>query len=98
MNSNTLIGIVIALFAGICFYFNYEAQLHIEMQSKEIEAYKVEIKNLNEKLLVLQDTDIRKKELELLVKDQDVRISQQAQDIENLKLLIIQTSKARKVK
>jgi hypothetical protein len=98
MNSNTLIGIVIALFAGICFYFNYEAQLHIEMQSKEIEAYKVEIKNLNEKLLVLQDTDNRKKELELLVKDQDVRISQQAQDIENLKLLIIQTSKARKVK
>jgi hypothetical protein len=98
MNSNTLIGIVIALFAGICFYFNYKAQLHIEMQSKEIEAYKVEIKNLNEKLLVLQDTDNRKKELELLVKDQDVRISQQAQDIENLKLLIIQTSKARKVK
>ncbi len=98
MNSNTLIGIVIALFAGICFYFNYEAQLHIEMQSKEIEAYKVEIKNLNEKLLVLQDTDNRKKELELLVKDQDVKISQQAQDIENLKLLIIQTSKARKVK
>ncbi|QDC97514.1 hypothetical protein FIT78_02605 [Candidatus Methylopumilus universalis] len=98
MNSNTLIGIVIALFAGICFYFNYEAQLHIEMQSKEIEAYKVEIKNLNEKLLVLQDTDNRKKELELLVKDQDVRISQQVQDIENLKLLIIQTSKARKVK
>ena len=98
MNSNTLIGIVIALFAGVCFYFNYEAQLHIEMQSKEIEAYKVEIKNLNEKLLVLQDTDNRKKELELLVKDQDVRISQQAQDIENLKLLIIQTSKARKVK
>ena len=98
MNSNTLIGIVIALFAGICFYFNYEAQLHIEMQSKEIEAYKVEIKNLNEKLLVLQDTDNKKKELELLVKDQDVRISQQAQDIENLKLLIIQTSKARKVK
>ena len=98
MNSNTLIGIVIALFAGVCFYFNYEAQLHIEMQSKEIEAYKVEIKNLNEKLLVLQDTDNRKKELELLVKDQDVRISQQAHDIENLKLLIIQTSKARKVK
>ena len=98
MNSNTLIGIVIALFAGICFYFNYEAQLHIEMQSKEIEAYKVEIKNLNEKLLVLQDTDNRKKELELFIKDQDVRISQQAQDIENLKLLIIQTSKARKVK
>ena len=98
MNSNTLIGIVIALFAGICFYFNYEAQLHIEMQSKEIEAYKVEIKNLNEKLLVLQDTDNRKKELELFIKDQDVKISQQAQDIENLKLLIIQTSKARKVK
>ena len=98
MNSNTLIGIVIALFAGVCFYFNYEAQLHIEMQSKEIEAYKVEIKNLTEKLLVLQDTDNRKKELELLVKDQDVKISQQAQDIENLKLLIIQTSKARKVK
>jgi hypothetical protein len=98
MNSNTLISIVIALFAGICFYFNYEAQLHIEMQSKEIEAYKVEIKNLNEKLLVLQDTDNRKKELELFIKDQDVKISQQAQDIENLKLLIIQTSKARKVK
>ena len=98
MNSNTLIGIVIALFAGVCFYFNYEAQLHIEMQSKEIEAYKVEIKNLNEKLLVLQDTDNRKKELELFIKDQDVKISQQAQDIENLKLLIIQTSKARKVK
>ena len=98
MNSKTLIGIVIALFAGVCFYFNYEAQLHIEMQSKEIEAYKVEIKNLNEKLLVLQDTDNRKKELELFIKDQDVKISQQAQDIENLKLLIIQTSKARKVK
>jgi hypothetical protein len=98
MNSNTLIGIVIALFAGVCFYFNYEAQLHIEMQSKEIEAYKVEIKNLNEKLLVLQDTDNRKKELELLVKDQDVKISQQAQDIENLKMLIIQTSKAKKLK
>jgi hypothetical protein len=51
MNSNTLIGIVIVLFAGISFYFNYEAQLHIETQSKEIQAYKVEIKALNEKLL-----------------------------------------------
>lgn len=98
MNSNTLIGIVIVLFAGISFYFNYEAQLHIEMQSKEIQAYKVEIKALNEKLLALQDSENKKKELELLVKDQEIKISQQAQDIENLRLLIIQTSETKKLK
>ena len=98
MNSNTLIGIVIVLFAGISFYLNYEAQLHIETQSKEIQAYKVEIKALNEKLLALQDSENKKKELELLVKDQEIKISQQAQDIENLRLLIIQTSKTKKLK
>jgi len=85
-------------FAGISFYFNYEAQLHIEMQSKEIQTYKVEIKALNEKLLAFQDTESKKKELELLVKDQDIKISQQTQDIENLRLLIIQTSKTKKLK
>jgi len=98
MNSNTLIGIVIVLFAGISFYFNYEAQLHIETQSKEIQAYEVEIKALNEKLLALQDSENKKKELELLVKDQEIKTSQQAQDIENLRLLIIQTSKTKKLK
>jgi hypothetical protein len=68
------------------------------MQSKEIQTYKVEIKALNEKLLAFQDTESKKKELELLVKDQDIKISQQTQDIENLRLLIIQTSKTKKLK
>ena len=98
MNSNTLIGIVIVLFSGVSFYFNYEAQLHIEEQAKEIQGYQSEIKSLNEKLLTLQDTEDKKKTLEVTVKDQENKITQQALDIENLRLLIIQTSKSQKRK
>lgn len=98
MNSNVLMGIVFTLIAGVSFYFNYEAQLHIEKQAKEIQTYQSEIKALNERLLTLQDTEDKKKALEILTKEQETKIAQQAQDIENLRQLIIQTSKSHKHK
>lgn len=98
MNSNVLMGIVFTLIAGVSFYFNYEAQLHIEKQAKEIQTYQSEIKALNERLLTLQDTEDKKKALEILTKEQEAKIAQQAQDIENLRQLIIQTSKSHKHK
>ena len=98
MNSNVLMGIVFTLIAGVSFYFNYEAQLHIEKQAKEIQTYQSEIKALNERLLSLQDTEDKKKALEILTKEQEAKIAQQAQDIENLRQLIIQTLKSHKHK
>ena len=98
MNSNVLMGIVFTLIAGVSFYFNYEAQLHIEKQVNEIQTYQSEIKGLNERLLKLQDTEDKKKTLEILTKEQEAKIAQQAQDIENLRELIIQTSKSHKHK
>ena len=46
--------------------------------------------------MTLQDTEDKKKALELLVKEQEAKITQQAQDIENLRSLIIKTSKNKK--
>ena len=98
MNSNVLMGIVFTLIAGVSFYFNYEAQLHIEKQAKEIHTYQSEIKTLNEKLLILKDVEDKENGLEILTKEQEAKIAQQAQDIENLRELIIQTSKSHKHK
>ena len=96
MNSNLLTGIIFTLIASISFYFNYQAQIRIETQTREIQGYKGEIKALNERLMTLQDTEDKKKALELLVKEQEAKITQQAQDIENLRSLIIETSKNKK--
>jgi hypothetical protein len=86
---NILLGFVISIFAGVSFYFNYEAQLHIEKQGKEIQIYQSEIKRLNERLLILQ-------ELEVTIQDQEAKITQQALDIENFKNLLIEISKNKK--
>ena len=96
MNSNLLISIIFTLIAGVSFYFNYEAQLHIDTQTKEIQNYKAEIKGLNERLMTLQDTEDKKKALEILTKEQEAKITQQAQDIDNLKNLILEASKNKK--
>ncbi len=63
MNSNLLISIIFTLIAGVYFYFNYEAQLHIDTQTKEIQNYKAEIKGLNERLMTLQDKEDKKKNI-----------------------------------
>ncbi|MEK0419501.1 MAG: hypothetical protein EBW49_05215 [Betaproteobacteria bacterium] len=96
MNSNLLISIIFTLIAGVSFYFNYEAQLHIDTQTKEIQNYKAEIKGLNERLMTLQDTEDKKKALEILTKEQEAKITQQAQDIDNLRNLILEASKNKK--
>lgn len=96
MNSNLLFSIIFTLIAGVSFYFNYEAQIHIDAQTKEIQNYKAEIKGLNERLMTLQDTEDKKKALEILAKEQEAKIIQQAQDIDNLKNLILESSKNKK--
>jgi len=48
--------------------------------------------------LILQELEEKKKALEITIKDQEEKISQQSQDIENLKLLIIKDLKSRKDK
>jgi seryl-tRNA(Sec) selenium transferase len=96
MNSNLLTGIIFTLIASVSFYFNYQSQIYIEKQTKEIQGYKSEIKALNERLMTLQETEDKKKALEVLVKEQEVKITQQAQDIESLRSLIIETSKNKK--
>ena len=96
MNSNLLISIIFTLIAGVSFYFNYEAQIHIDAKKKEIQNYKVEIKGLNERLMMLQDTEDKKKALEILAKEQEAKIIEQAQDIDNLKNLILESSKNKK--
>jgi uncharacterized membrane protein (DUF106 family) len=96
MNSNLLISIIFTLIAGVSFYFNYEAQLHIDTQTKEIQNYKAQIKGLNERLMTLQDTEDKKKALEILTKEQEAKITQQAQDIDNLRNLILEASKNKK--
>ena len=96
MNSNLLISIIFTLIAGVSFYFNYEAQFHIDAQTKEIQNYKAQIKGLNERLMTLQDTEDKKKALEILAKEQEAKIIQQAQDIDNLKNLILESSKNKK--
>ena len=96
MNSNLLISIIFTLIAGVSFYFNYEAQIHIDAKTKEIQNYKVEIKGLNERLMTLQDMADKKKVLEILVKEQEAKIIEQAQDIDNLKNLILESSKNKK--
>jgi hypothetical protein len=95
---NILIALIVSIFVGVSFYFNYEAQLHIEKQVKEIQIYKSKIKSLTERLLILQELEEKKKALEITIKDQEEKISQQSQDIENLKLLIIKDLKSRKDK
>ena len=96
MNSNLLISIIFTLIAGVSFYFNYEAQLHIDAQTKEIQNYKAEIKGLNERLMTLQDSEDKKKALEILTKEQEAKITHQAQDIDNLRNLILEASKNKK--
>jgi uncharacterized membrane protein (DUF106 family) len=93
---NILLGFVISIFAGVSFYFNYEAQLHIEKQGKEIQIYQSEIKRLNERLLILQELEENKKVLEINIQDQEAKITQQALDIENFKNLLIEISKNKK--
>lgn len=95
---NILIALIVSIFVGVSFYFNYGAQLHIEKQVKEIQIYKSKIKSLTERLLILQELEEKKKALEITIKDQEEKISQQSQDIENLKLLIIKDLKSRKDK
>jgi hypothetical protein len=46
--------------------------------------------------MTLQDTEDKKKVLEILVKEQEAKIIQQAQDIDNLKNLILESSKNKK--
>ncbi len=96
MNSNLLISIIFTLIAGVSFYFNYEAQLHIDKQIKEIQNYKAEIKSLNERLMMLEDAEDKKKALEILTREQEIKIIQQAQDIDHLKNLILEFSKNKK--
>ena len=46
--------------------------------------------------MTLQDTEDKKKALEILTKEQEAKITQQAQDIDNLRNLILEASKNKK--
>jgi hypothetical protein len=71
------------LIAGVSFYFNYEAQIHIDAQTKEIQNYKAEIKGLNERLMTLKIRKIRKKHWKYWPKNKRQRL------FSRLKILII---------